>query len=211
MRKSGWAVAVGLGSLALLLTACGSSASPNAASTSAPQSTAASSSSAGQPSTSGASSSAPATAPATAPSSTHPATGAPSSHSAPPQPAASGAGPNPFPVGTTVMIVQKSKLGYVLAEANGQVVYTYAHDTKGGTPTCTGSCSDVWAPVTGVPKAALGETFPGTFGLVARSDGTKQMTYNGYPLYTFKGAFPLTVHPVAGVWSVIPLSASNLT
>jgi len=109
------------------------------------------------------------------------------------------------------MIVQKSKLGYVLAEANGQVVYTYAHDTKGGTPTCTGSCSDVWVPVTGVPKTALGETFPGTFGLVARSDGTKQMTYNGYPLYTFKGAFPLTTHAVSGVWNVVPLSASDLT
>jgi predicted lipoprotein with Yx(FWY)xxD motif len=203
MRKSGWAVAAGLGTLALLLTACGSSSSPTAASTSAPQSSAASSSSASQPSTSAASSS-------SAASSTAPATSAPSSHAAQPQPAASGAGPNPFPQGTTVMIVQKSKLGYVLAEANGQVVYTYAHDTKGGTPTCTGSCSDVWVPVTGVPKTALGETFPGTFGLVARSDGTKQMTYNGYPLYTFKGAFPLTTHAISGVWSVVPLSASDL-
>lgn len=203
MRKSGWAVAAGLGSLALLLTACGSSSSPTAASTSAPQSSAASSSSASQPSTSAASSS-------SAASSTAPATSAPSSHAAQPQPAASGAGPNPFPQGTTVMIVQKSKLGYVLAEANGQVVYTYAHDTKGGTPTCTGSCSDVWVPVTGVPKTALGETFPGTFGLVARSDGTKQMTYNGYPLYTFKGAFPLTTHVISGVWNVVPLSASDL-
>jgi predicted lipoprotein with Yx(FWY)xxD motif len=203
MRKSGWAVAAGFGSLALLLTACGSSSSPTAASTSAPQSSAASSSSASQPSTSAASSS-------SAASNTTPATSAPSSHAAQPQPAASGAGPNPFPQGTTVMIVQKSKLGYVLAEANGQVVYTYAHDTKGGTPTCTGSCADVWVPVTGVPKTALGETFPGTFGLVARSDGTKQMTYNGYPLYTFKGAFPLTTHVISGVWNVVPLSASDL-
>jgi predicted lipoprotein with Yx(FWY)xxD motif len=202
MRKSGSAVAAGLGSLALLLTACGSSSSPTAASTSAPQSSAASSSSDSQPSTSAASS-------AAAASSTTPAASAPSSHAA--QPAASGAGPNPFPPGTTVMIVQKSKLGYVLAEANGQVVYIYAHDTKGATPTCTGSCSDVWVPVTGVPKTALGETFPGTFGLVARSDGTKQMTYNGYPLYTFKGAFPLTTHTVSGVWNVVPLSASDLT
>src|SRR5580658_5574414 len=150
MRKSGWAVAAGLGCLAVLLTACGSSSSPTAASTTAPQSSAASSSSDGQ-STAASSSS--------APSSANPATSAPSSHAAsvaPPQPVASGAGPNPFPKGTTVMIVQKSKLGYVLAEANGQVVYTYAHDTKGGTPTCTGSCSDVWVPVTGVPKTALG-------------------------------------------------------
>jgi len=206
MRKSGWAVAAGLGSLALLLTACGSSSSPTAASTSAPQSSAASSSGDTQPSTSAASSS-----PATAPSSASPATSAASSHSTPPQPVSSGGGPNPFPQGTTVMIVQKSKLGYVLAEANGQVVYTYAHDTKGGTPTCTGSCAATWIPVTGVPKTALGETFPGTFGLVARSDGSKQMTYNGYPLYTFKGAFPLTTHAVTGVWSVVPLSESDLT
>jgi predicted lipoprotein with Yx(FWY)xxD motif len=184
MRKSRWAVAAGLGSLALLLTACGSS-----------------SSSANQPSTSAASSS-------SAPSSTTPATSAPSSHAV--QPAASGAAASQFPVGTTVMIVQKSRLGYVLAEAVGQVVYTYAHDTKGGTPTCTGSCADVWAPVTGVPKVALGETFPGTFGLVTRSDGSKQMTYNGYPLYYFKGAVPLTTHAVPGLWNVISLSASDL-
>jgi predicted lipoprotein with Yx(FWY)xxD motif len=203
MRKSRWAVAVGLGSLALLLTACGSSASPTAGSTSAPQSSAASSSSAGQSSTSAASSS-----PATAPSSANPGTSAPASHSAAPLPVASGGGT--IPLGTTIMIVQQSKVGYVLALANGQVVYTYTHDTKGGTPTCTGSCSDTWVPVTGVPKAALGVTFPGTFGLVVRSDGAKQVTYNGYPLYTFKGAFPLTVHLVAGVWKVIPLSSADL-
>ena len=202
MRKSGWAVAAGLGSLALLLTACGSSSSPTAASTSAPQSSAASSSSAGR------------VRPrrrTTAPTSAKPATSAPSSHA--PQPVASGAGPNPFPPGTTVMIVQKSKLGYVLAEANGQVVYTYAHDTKGGTPTCTGSCADIWLPVTGVPKAALGETFPETFGLVTRSDGTKQMTYNGYPLYTYKGAAPLSTvgEGIGGVWHVVMLSAADLT
>jgi predicted lipoprotein with Yx(FWY)xxD motif len=202
MRKSGWAVAAGLGSLALLLTACGSSSSPSAASTSAPQSSAASSSSAGQSSTSAASSS---SAPATGPSSASPATSTPSQA----QPQASSGG-GTIPLGTTVMIVQKSKLGYVLAEANGQVVYTYAHDTKNGTPTCTGSCAAIWLPVTGVPKTALGETFPGSFGLVTRSDGTKQITYNGYPLYIFKGAFPLTTHVVSGVWNVIPLSASDL-
>jgi predicted lipoprotein with Yx(FWY)xxD motif len=204
MRKSGWAVAAGLGSLALLLTACGSSSSPSAASTSAPQSLAASSSSAGQASTSAASSS---SAPATAPSSASPATSAPSQA----EPQASGGGT--IPLGTTVMIVQKSKLGYVLAEANGQVVYTYAHDPKGGTPTCTGSCAAIWLPVTGVPKTALGETFPGTFGLVTRSDGTKQMTYNGYPLYTYKGAPPLatTGNGVGGVWHVVMLSEADLT
>jgi hypothetical protein len=70
------------------------------------------------------------------------------------------AGPQPSsgtvsfnPQGTTIMIVQHSSLGFVLAEANGQVVYTYSKDTKNGAPTCTGSCASQWPPVTGTPKA----------------------------------------------------------
>jgi predicted lipoprotein with Yx(FWY)xxD motif len=208
MRKSRWAAAAGAGSLALLLTACGSTSSTTAASTQAPQSSGASSSSTSQSSASSPASS-PATAPTgqkTAPSSQKATTSAPAT-SAQPQ-ASSTLGT--IPLGTTVMIAQSSKLGYVLAEANGQVVYTYAHDTKGGTPTCTGSCASTWLPVTGVPMAANGEHFPGTFGLVTRSDGTKQITYNGYPLYTFKGAAPLTTHAVSGVWNVVLLSAADL-
>jgi predicted lipoprotein with Yx(FWY)xxD motif len=200
MRKSRWAAAAGLGSLVLLLTACGSSSTPTAASTSAPPSTAASTGGTSQPASPASSA---ASSPAAAPSSasTH-------SQAAQPQPS-SGIG-DTIAAGTTTMIVQKSKLGYVLAEADGQVVYTYAHDTKGGTPTCTGSCASIWPPVTGVPQAAAGETIPGTFGLVTRSDGTKQITYNGYPLYTYAGAAPLSTHAVTGLWSVVTLSAADL-
>ena len=203
MRKSGWAAAAGLGSL-VLLTACGSSSSTTAASTqaptSAPPSSAASSASTSQPATSS-----PASSPATAPSSASPTTGT-HTHTAGPQPS----GGDTIAAGTTVMIVQRTALGFVLATASGQVVYTYAHDSKGGTPTCTGSCASVWAPVTGVPMVTPGENIPGTFGLVTRSDGTKQMTYNGYPLYRFKGATAFTTHVIAGVWAVVKLSAADL-
>ncbi len=117
------------------------------------------------------------------------------------------------PVGTTIMIVQHSRLGYVLAEANGQVVYTYAKDTKGGSPTCTGSCASTWPPVTGVPKAGPADTFPGTFGVVKGAGGVEQITYDGYPLYLFKGAKPLTTagNGIGGVWHVVPLSASDIS
>ena len=199
MRKSRWAAAAGLGSLALLLTACGSSSSPTAATT--PQVTAASSGSTGQSSTSAA---------ATAPSSGATTTGASSSQAA--QPAASGNIGDTIPKGTIVMIVQKSKLGYVLAEAGGQVVYTYAHDPAGGTPTCTGSCTSIWVPVTGLPKALSGETIPGAFALVTRSDGSKQVTYDGHPLYTYKGGLPYSTagNGIEGAWHVVMLSAADL-
>jgi predicted lipoprotein with Yx(FWY)xxD motif len=117
------------------------------------------------------------------------------------------------PPGTTVLIVQKSDLGYVLAEANGLVVYTYSNDKKGGAPTCTGSCASLWPPVTGNPKSLSADTLPGTLGTVSMADGGKQITYNGYPLYTYKGAKALvtTGNGIGGVWHVIKLSASDVT
>jgi len=117
------------------------------------------------------------------------------------------------PKGSVVLVVQKSALGYVLAAANGQVLYTYAKDTKGGTPTCTGSCAAIWPPLTGNPVAGPATTGLGTLGTVSDANGAKQVTYNGKPLYTFKGAKPLSVkgNGVGGVWHVIKLSKSNVT
>ena len=56
------------------------------------------------------------------------------------------------------------------------------------TPTtsqCIGSCAIDWPPVQGPATAAAGVT--GTLGTITRSDGTKQATYNGHPLYTYIG------------------------
>ena len=194
MRKSGWAAATGLGSLVLLLAACGgSSSSSNSAS------------STGQATVAGSSVSAQATTSASGTSS------AKAGHTAGPEPS-SGAVSFP-PVGTTVMIVQKSSIGYVLAEANGQVVYIYSKDTKGGSPTCTGSCATAWPAITGTPKAGPADSFPGTFGVVKGAGGVEQITYNGMPLYKFAGAKPLTVggNGLDGEWHVVKLSESDIS
>jgi len=172
MRKSGFAAAAGLGSLALLLTACGgssgSSASSNPTATSAAQ---------------------------------------------PGGQATSEALSNVPPRGSTVLHVQKSAIGWVLAMANGQVVYAYDKDPKGGTPACTGSCAKIWLPVTGGhPVASPADKGLGTLGTVTTANGAKQITYNGSPLYTFKGAKALVTNGngVGGVWHVIKMSESNI-
>jgi predicted lipoprotein with Yx(FWY)xxD motif len=110
------------------------------------------------------------------------------------------------------MIVQHSNLGYVLAEANGQVVYTYSKDKKGGPATCTGSCATNWPPATGTPQAGPADRFPGTFTVVKGAGGVQQIAYNGMPLYTFAGAKPYatTGNGVEGVWHVIKLSAGDI-
>ena len=115
--------------------------------------------------------------------------------------------------GTQVLIIERSKLGWVLAEANGLVVYTYGGDTKGGSPTCTGGCASLWPAVTGLPQAGPADTFPGSFGTVTMTNGGKQITYNGYPLYTLKGAGALSTKGdgMDGKWHVIKLSAKDVT
>ena len=109
--------------------------------------------------------------------------------------------------------MQHSNLGWVMAKANGMVVYTYAKDSKNGPPTCTAGCASAWAPVTGVPKAGPADNFPGSFGLVTGAGGTKVITYNGYPLYTLVGAPPLSTkgNGLGGMWHVITLSAGDIT
>lgn len=115
--------------------------------------------------------------------------------------------------GSTVLHVQKSSLGYVLALTSGQVVYLYDKDSKGAPPSCTGSCASIWLPVKGdKPVPSPADTGLGTFGTVSAAGGVKQVTYNGMPLYTYKGAKALTTtgNGVGGMWHVIKLSESNI-
>jgi len=207
MRKSGWAAATGIGSLVLLLAACGGSSASNSAAGSASLASSA------------ASGTAPSSAPASSATAVGTATksaGATASKKAKPHksvaPLPSGGDQSIPPVGTTVMIVQKSAVGYVLAEANHQVVYTYSKDKKGGKPTCTGTCAATWIPATGTPQAGPADVFSGQFGLVTGAGGVKQITYNGLPLYLLKDAKPLSTsgNGQGGVWHVVKLSASNI-
>jgi predicted lipoprotein with Yx(FWY)xxD motif len=72
----------------------------------------------------------------------------------------------------------------VLTSSSGKTLYWFAPDTS-TTSKCTGSCATYWPPVTGPVTAGSGVT--GTLGTITRSDGTKQATYDGHPLYTYVG------------------------
>jgi len=57
------------------------------------------------------------------------------------------------------------------------------------------------------------DSLPGHLGTVTMANGAKQITYNGYPLYTLKGAGALSTkgNGLEGKWHVIKLSKSNVT
>jgi predicted lipoprotein with Yx(FWY)xxD motif len=72
----------------------------------------------------------------------------------------------------------------VLVDSQGMTLYWFAIDT----PTksnCSGQCATYWPVVKGPVTAGSGVT--GTLGTITRSDGTKQATYLGHPLYTYVG------------------------
>jgi len=73
----------------------------------------------------------------------------------------------------------------VLTDSAGFTVYWFAIDT----PTksnCSGTCATFWPPLPASAKITGMSSLPGTFGSITRSDGSKQLTYMGHPLYTFK-------------------------
>ena len=89
--------------------------------------------------------------------------------------------------GGTVITTAKSSGGTVLASSSGRAVYLWAKDT-GDMSNCNGACAGAWPPVTTTGTAtASGGAKASDIGTITRSDGTKQVTYDGHPLYYFSG------------------------
>jgi predicted lipoprotein with Yx(FWY)xxD motif len=89
--------------------------------------------------------------------------------------------------GTGEMILTKhAKVGTILAAGPKKLtVYEFEAD-KGARSACSGACAQVWPPVTtGAGAQASGAAVTADLGTVTRSDGAKQVTYKGHPLYFF--------------------------
>ena len=78
-----------------------------------------------------------------------------------------------------------SSLGQILVARNGMTLYMFASD-KNGKSSCSGPCASFWPPYTGTPKAGSGLD-ASLLGTTARADGSRQVTYDGHPLYTYSG------------------------
>jgi predicted lipoprotein with Yx(FWY)xxD motif len=72
----------------------------------------------------------------------------------------------------------------VLTNSKGFTLYWFAPDTP-TTSKCNKGCASFWPPVPAPATAGPGVT--GTIGAIKRSDGSMQATYDGHPLYTYKG------------------------
>jgi predicted lipoprotein with Yx(FWY)xxD motif len=86
---------------------------------------------------------------------------------------------------TTLLTVHHTSIGNVIAASNGVTLYLFEAD-KGKKSVCNSSCASVWPPliVHGQLKATGGAK-KSLLGTIRRSNGTKQVTYAGHPLYYF--------------------------
>jgi predicted lipoprotein with Yx(FWY)xxD motif len=78
-------------------------------------------------------------------------------------------------------------LGTILVDSSGLTLYDF-HKDKEGTSACYGACAAAWPPLLteGEPKAEAG-AMANQLGTTKRNDGTVQVTYNDWPLYTYAG------------------------
>jgi predicted lipoprotein with Yx(FWY)xxD motif len=79
----------------------------------------------------------------------------------------------------------KTALGKVLVDARGRTLYLFEKD-KRGRSACYGGCATYWPPLvsSAKPRAARGVR-ASLLGVTRRTDGKRQVTYAGHPLYTF--------------------------
>jgi predicted lipoprotein with Yx(FWY)xxD motif len=78
-------------------------------------------------------------------------------------------------------------LGTILVDSEGRTLYDF-HKDKGSKSACYGACAAAWPPLLteGNPQTQ-GAADRSMLGTTKRKDGTEQVTYNGWPLYTYAG------------------------
>jgi len=119
--------------------------------------------------------------------------------------------PKSQPVATGPDVLKARTIGGVnlLTNSGGFTLYWFAPDTSTKSA-CYGSCAAYWPPVTGTPSAGPGVT--GTLGTITRTDGTKQATYDGHPLYTYiadsapGSAHGNNINLNGGLWHDVPIT-----
>ncbi len=88
----------------------------------------------------------------------------------------------------TIGVIKDGKLGNVLVDGHGQVLYMFAPDRRAKV-TCNSECQSIWpplvAPKTGTAKAIDGARQSLIWSVKNRVDGERIVTYNGWPLYTY--------------------------
>jgi predicted lipoprotein with Yx(FWY)xxD motif len=86
---------------------------------------------------------------------------------------------------SAIISTRTTRLGSILVDSRGKTLYLFEGD-RGAASSCTGQCATLWPPLItqGWPRVSGGAN-RSLIGIVRRSDGRLQVTYNHHPLYEF--------------------------
>ena len=112
---------------------------------------------------------------------------------------------------------QSATLGPIVTDAKAMTLYLYTKDSQSPpTSHCYGTCATEWPPalvpasgnvqLAGVPQSEV--------GTVTRTDGTKQLAINGWPVYEYAGdkrPGDVTGQGVGHVWYAITPAGTKAT
>jgi predicted lipoprotein with Yx(FWY)xxD motif len=82
---------------------------------------------------------------------------------------------------------EQTSLGTILVDPQGKTLYLFEAD-KPNVSHCTGVCLQYWPVVAATAAAPLSPSgVTATLGSITRSDGSKQLTVDSWPVYTYRG------------------------
>ncbi len=96
-----------------------------------------------------------------------------------------------------------------LVDSKGMTLYYFTMDTDGQSA-CYGGCAKAW-PIFYAANIVVPDSLDaGDFGTITRTDGTKETTYRGWPLYYWvsdKSPGDMSGEGVHGVWYILKVPA----
>jgi predicted lipoprotein with Yx(FWY)xxD motif len=110
----------------------------------------------------------------------------------------------------TLMLATDARLGRHLVDGDGRSLYYFAKDVPaGGTQAaisnCNAGCLAIW-PIFNADDVVAQGIDATDVGQITRTDGSKQTTYKGFPLYYYAGdtaAGDTNGEGVGGIWYVV--------
>jgi predicted lipoprotein with Yx(FWY)xxD motif len=110
----------------------------------------------------------------------------------------------PAAAGARLAVVKDAKLGEIVVDAKGPVLYRFDNDTnQPAKSNCSSECLASWPAATTSGKPNVYGVDAALVGTAKRDDGTGQITLAGWPLYRFAAdtkAGEAKGHGVGGIW-----------
>ncbi|MGC8465524.1 MAG: COG4315 family predicted lipoprotein [Acidimicrobiales bacterium] len=112
-----------------------------------------------------------------------------------------------------IVVDHDATLGPILATSQGLPLYAFSKD-RGVKSFCNGACAQIWRPAYGTHASVVPGLNSTLVGYIVRKSGKHQLTYNGYPLYTFTHDTPHqkasgeNIHAFGGLWAVISVTGT---